>query len=95
MLERMTGMWILVTVNLALGDSGLNLHSGIQGGKKHRKSDDRVCLPQDGSKNLTFKKIGIMNPLMSSSSQVCYLQIKICSQRNSIAESYLFSFKYP
>lgn len=43
MLERMTGMWILETVNLALDDSGLNLHSGIQGGRKHTKSDVRAC----------------------------------------------------
>jgi len=49
MLERMIGMWILETVNLALSDSGLNLHRGIQGGKKHRKSGDSAC-PSPGWK---------------------------------------------
>lgn len=52
MLERITGMWILAVVNLALGDSGLNLYSGIKGGKKHRMSDDSACPSQNRSKNL-------------------------------------------
>lgn len=44
--------WILATVNLALGDSGLNLRSAIQVGRSIESLMIVHALPQDGSKNL-------------------------------------------
>lgn len=80
MLERMIGMWILAIVNLALGDSGLNLHSGIKGGKKHRKSDDSACPSPEQKKEFIVQE-RIINPLMPSSGKYVICKVRLAPRK--------------